>query len=411
MAVSDKVKRFGEAGGWIRHMFELGTTLKQKYGEDKVFDLSLGNPVAEPPSQFHAELRRLADDPQKGMHRYMPNAGYPQTREAVAAGLKAETGIPFSMAEIVMTCGAAGGLNVVLKTILNPGEEVVFFAPYFAEYSYYADNHQGVPVVAPTDENFQPDLVALEGLLSPRTRVVLINSPNNPSGALYSVDRIKALGELLGRKGYQFGTEIFLISDEPYRRIIYDGLTYPQVFPLYEASIVVHSYAKDLALPGERIGYIAVNPAYGARTELVDGLTFCNRILGFVNAPAFMQHAIRALQGVTVDVADYQRKRDYIYGRLTGMGYSAFKPQGAFYLFPRSPLEDDVAFVGELQQWNVLTVPGRGFGSPGHFRISYCLEDRVLEGAMDGFAQAAKKFGLMRERGTPDHEYPRSPPL
>ena len=394
MAVSDKVKRFGEEGGWIRRMFELGTTLKQKYGEDKVFDLSLGNPVAEPPSEFHAELRRLANAPQKGMHRYMPNAGYPQTREAVAAGLKAETGIPFSMDEIVMTCGAAGGLNVVLKTILNPGEEVVLFAPYFPEYSYYTDNHQGIPVVAPTDENFQPDLAALEGLLSPRTRAVLINSPNNPSGALYSADRVKALGELLSRKGSQFGTEIFLISDEPYRRIIYDGLTYPQVFPHHEASIVVHSHAKDLALPGERIGYIAVNPAYGAKGELADGLTFCNRILGFVNAPALMQHAIRALQGVTVDVADYQRKRDYIYGRLTEMGYSVFRPQGAFYTFPRSPLEDDVAFVEELQRWNVLAVPGRGFGSPGHFRISFCLEDRVLEGAMDGFAQAAKKFGL-----------------
>ena len=394
MAVSQKVKRFVGEGGWIRRMFEAGISLKQQYGEDKVFDLSLGNPVVEPPAQFHQELRRLAEDPIKGMHRYMPNAGYPETRESVAAGLRAETNIPFSMGEIVMTCGAAGGLNVVLKTILNPGEEVVFFAPYFVEYGYYTDNHGGVPVIAPTDESFQPDLAALEGLITTRTRAVLINSPNNPSGAVYSAELLKSMGDLLRRKEAQYGTEIFLISDEPYRRIIYDGLTYPQVFPHYGASIVVHSHAKDLALPGERIGYIAVNPAYDARAELVDGFTFCNRILGYVNAPALMQHAIRALQGVSVDVGDYQRKRDYLYSQLTQMGYSTFKPQGAFYLFPRSPIEDDVAFVEELQRWNVLTVPGRGFGSPGYFRISYCLEDRVLEGAMEGFTQAAKKFGL-----------------
>ncbi len=393
MTVSQKVKRFVEEGGWIRRMFEAGIALKRQYGEDKVFDLSLGNPVVEPPPQFHQELRRLVENPIKGMHRYMPNAGYPETREAVAAGLRAETGIPFSLREVVMTCGAAGALNVVLKTILNPGEEVVFFAPYFVEYGYYVDNHAGVPVVAPTNESFQPDLAVLEGLITPRTRAVLVNSPNNPSGAVYSADLIKSMGELLRRKEAQYGTEIFLISDEPYRRIIYDGLTYPQVFPHYEASIVVHSHAKDLALPGERIGYIAVNPAYAARGELVDGLTFCNRILGFVNAPALMQHAIRTLQGITVDVGDYQRKRDYLRGQLTEMGYSVFKPQGAFYLFPRSPIEDDVAFVEELQRWNVLVVPGRGFGSPGYFRISYCLEDRVLEGAMEGFAQATKRFG------------------
>ena len=383
-----------EEGGWIRRMFEAGIALKRQYGEDKVFDLSLGNPVVEPPTQFHEELRRLAEVPIKGMHRYMPNAGYPETREAVAAALTRETAIPFSMQEIVMTCGAAGGLNVVLKAILNPGDEVVFFAPYFVEYVYYTDNHGGVPVVAPTDASFQPDLAALEGLITPRTRAVLINSPNNPSGAVYDAERLNAMGDLLQRKGTQYETEIFLISDEPYRRIIYDGLTFAHVFPHYEASIVVHSHAKDLALPGERIGYIAVNPAYEAKGELIDGLTFCNRILGFVNAPALMQHVIRALQGVSVDVADYERKRDYLHGQLTEMGYSTFKPQGAFYMFPRSPLEDDAAFVDELQRWNVLAVPGRGFGSPGHFRISYCVEDRVLEGAMEGFTQAAKKFGL-----------------
>jgi len=375
-------------------MFEAGIALKQQYGEDKVFDLSLGNPVMEPPPQFHEELKRLIDTPISGMHRYMPNAGYPETREAVAAGLKAQTGIPFSMGEVIMTCGAAAALNVVLKAIVDPGDEVVFFAPYFVEYGFYCDNHGAIPVVAPTDDEFQPDLEALEGLITARTKAVLINSPNNPSGAVYSKERIEAIGALLRRKSAQLSTEIFLISDEPYRQLIFDGLTYPHVFPHYGATIAVHSHAKDLALPGERIGHIAVNPAYEGKVELVNGLILCNRILGFVNAPALMQHAVRALQGVSVDVAEYQRKRDYMYGQLTKMGYVTFKPQGAFYMFPRSPLEDDEAFVQELQSWNVLTVPGRAFGSPGFFRISYCLEDRVLEGSMVGFAEAAKKFGL-----------------
>ena len=394
MALSQKIARFVEEGGWIRRMFEAGITLKHQYGEDKVFDLSLGNPVVEPPEEFHQTLRHLAENPLPGMHRYMPNAGYPETREAIAGALQQETDMPFSMADIVMTCGAAAALNVVLKAILDPGDEVVILSPYFVEYGYYVDNHGGRAVVVPTDSSFQPDLARLEEAITPRTRAVIINSPNNPSGAVYGAAVIKALGELLLRAGHRLGIQILLISDEPYRRIIYDGLTYPQVFPHYLNTIVVHSHAKDLALPGERIGYIAVHPAYPHKTSLVDGLTFCNRILGFVNAPALMQHAVRALQGISVEVGDYQRKRDYLYGRLVELGYSIVKPQGAFYLFPQSPIEDDAAFVEELQQWNVLTVPGRGFGTPGHFRISYCVEDRVLEGALDGFAQAARKFGL-----------------
>ena len=383
-----------QEGGWIRRMFETGIALKAQYGEDKVFDLSLGNPVVEPPAQFQQELRRLAENPIKGMHRYMPNSGYPETRQAVADGLKFETGMPFTRNDIVMTCGAAAALNVALKTMLNPGEEVIILAPYFAEYGYYIDNHNGVPVVAPTGPDFQPDLSTIEGAITSHTRAVIINSPNNPSGVVYSAERLHELGNLLLRKQAEHGSEIFIISDEPYRRIIYDGLTYPQVFPHYENTIVVTSHAKDLALPGERIGYLAVNPACPDKQELVNGLTFCNRTLGFVNAPALMQHVVRALQGVSVDVADYQRKRDFLYSQLTELGYSMVKPQGAFYLFPKSPIADDVAFVDALQQWNVLTVPGRGFGTPGHFRISYCLEDWVLEGALEGFARVAEQFGL-----------------
>lgn len=388
MPVSDKVSLFVEQGGWIRRMFEAGIALKAQYGDANVFDLSLGNPVVEPPPEFHQELRRLAENPVKGMHRYMPNNGYVETRQSVADDLSAETGMAFSANDIVMTCGAAAALNVVLKTILNPGEEVILLSPYFVEYGYYVDNHNGVAVVVPTDEDFQPDLAAIESAITPRTRALILNSPNNPSGVIYSAECLQALGDLLDRKQREHGTEIFIISDEPYRRIIYDGLTYPQVFPHYEQTIVVNSHAKDLALPGERIGYVAVNPQYAGREELAGGLTFCNRILGFVNAPALMQHVVRGLQGVSVDVADYQRKRDFLYTQLTEMGYSVTKPQGAFYLFPKSPVEDDTEFVNALQERLVLAVPGRGFGTPGYFRISYCLDDWVLEGAMDGMAKA-----------------------
>ncbi len=383
-----------EQGGWIRRMFEAGIALKAQYGDDNVFDLSLGNPVAEPPEEFRQELRRLAENPIKGMHRYMPNAGYPETRGAVASSLKSETGLDISANEIVMTCGAAAALNVVLKTILNPGEQVVLLSPYFVEYGYYVDNHGGQPVVVPTGEDFQPDLEAIESAIGPDTRALIVNSPNNPTGVVYPDNRLQMLAELLSRKQRQMGTEIFLISDEPYRRIIYDGLTYPQVMPHFPNTIVVNSHAKDLALPGERIGYIAVNPEYLAAEELVNGFTFCNRTLGFVNAPALMQHVVRAIQGASVDVADYQRKRDYLYTQMVKMGYSMVNPQGAFYLFPKSPIDDDVEFVDTLQTWQVLAVPGRGFGTPGYFRLSYCVEESVLEGAVAGLAKAAERYGL-----------------
>ncbi len=394
MPISAKVGRFVQEGGWIRRMFEAGVSLKLQHGEDNVYDLSLGNPVAEPPEEFRRELLRLAQHPIPGMHRYMPNSGYAETRKAVADGLAAETGMPFGPGHIVMTCGAAAALNVVLKTILNPGQEVIILSPYFVEYVYYVDNHGGETVTVATKPDFQLDLEAVEAAVTAKTRALIINSPNNPSGAVYPAGALAGLGDLLIRKQREFGTEILIVSDEPYRRIIYDGLTYPQVFPHYPNTMVVHSHAKDLALPGERIGYIAINPEYPGAEELADGLSFCNRSLGFVNAPALMQHVVRVLQGVSVDAGEYQRKRDFLYAHLTELGYSVAKPQGAFYLFPKSPVEDDAAFVDALLEWNVLTVPGRGFGTPGYFRISYCVEDRVIEGSLEGFARAAERFGL-----------------
>ena len=394
MAVSKKIREYMQSGSWIRRMFEAGIALKRQYGDDSVFDLSLGNPVTEPPPEFKRELLRLARDPMSGMHRYMPNAGYPATREAVAAQLREETDLPFTAGEIVMTCGAAAGMNVVLKAILEPGDEVIILAPYFVEYCYYTDNCGGVPRIVDTDESFNLDIAALEKAMGPRTRAIVINSPNNPSGVVYPDAALRELGALLHRTEERYGREVFILSDEPYRKLIYDGLEYPQIYRYHHASVALTSHSKDLALPGERIGYVAVNPGYKDRAELMDGVIFCNRTLGFVNAPALMQHLVRVLQDVTVDVADYQRKRDWLYRELTGMGYDTVKPQGAFYFFPRSPVEDDTEFVEALLEWKVLAVPGRGFGRNGYFRIAYCAEDRVLEGALEGLRQAARKYGL-----------------
>ena len=381
-------------GSWIRRMFEEGASLKQQYGEENVFDLSLGNPVMEPPTEFHQELRRLAENPLPGMHRYMENAGYSETRAAVAAQLLLDTGVKFTLKDIIMTCGAAGALNVVLKTILNQGDEVIIFTPYFAEYINYIDNHNGISRALPTDDQFIPKLDVLETAIEAKTKAVLINSPNNPSGAVYSEDFMHHLGELLHQKETQYGKPIFLISDEAYRKIIYDGLKYPSPLPYHPQSIIATSHSKDLALPGERIGYIAVHPDCAQREGLVNGIIHCNRTLGYVNAPALMQHVVSHLQSVTVPIADYQKKRDFLYNHLTKIGYSVTKPQGAFYMFPKSPLEDDVAFVRELQRLRILTVPGSGFGTPGYFRVSYCVADRTLEGSLAGFRKAAQEFNL-----------------
>ncbi len=394
MAISRKVQQQMAGGGWIRKMFEEGIALKQKHGERNVFDLSLGNPIVEPPEEFRRELRRWVDSPAPGMHRYMPNAGYAETREAVAAHLSQETGLPFTLNEIVMTCGAAGGINVVLKTVIEAGDEVVIFSPYFVEYISYIDNHGGVARIVPTDSRFMPDLNLLEDSITPRTCAVLVNSPNNPTGAVYGRDVFEGLAEVLGRKQAEYGRAIHLISDDIYRRLVYDGEECPQVYEYHPATIVVTSHSKDLAVPGERIGYVAVNPAYEERQELVNGLVYCNRVLGFVNASALMQNVVRALQDVSVDVGEYERKRDVLHGGLVEMGYPVVKPQGAFYIFPRCPIDDDVAFVGELQKHNVLVVPGKGFGAPGHFRISYCVDDWVIEGSLVGFRAVAGQFGL-----------------
>ena len=377
-----------QQGSWIRKMFEEGIVLKQQYGEENVSDLSLGNPVLEPPARFFEELRKEAEDPTPGAHRYMPNAGYAETRAAVAAPLAEETGLPFTSDHVLMTCGAGGALNATLKTLLDPGSEVVIFAPYFVEYMYYADNHGGSCKVVGADDRFYPDLSELEAAIGPETKVVLINSPNNPTGVVYDAATVAELAGIMRRKEEQYGTDIFLVSDEPYRKIVFDGVEYPHVFHHHVRSIVATSHSKDLSLAGERIGYVAIHPEYDGQAELMDGLTFSNRVLGFVNAPALMQRLVSRLQMETIDVAHYQSQRDFLYGGLTDIGYSVVRPQGAFYMFPKAPIEDEVAFVDELRRHRVLVVPGRGFGVPGHFRVAYSVDNATLERSLDGFRAA-----------------------
>ena len=385
MSISTKLKKSMEQGSWIRKMFEEGILLKTKMGADKVYDLSLGNPIYEPPPKFIELLRNYIENPASGLHRYMPNAGLAETREAVAKNLTNETGLIFSKEDIVMTCGAGGALNIIIKTLLDPGDEIVVFAPYFAEYFFYADNHGGKCVVLDHDDDFMPKLSMLEEIVNEKTKMVIVNSPNNPSGVVYPNSVLKTLGQSIKKLELKYGRDIFIVSAEPYRKIIYDDISYNHIFSTHSNTIVATSHSKDLGLAGERIGYVAVNPDNENKDEIIDGLTFSNRVLGFVNAPALMQHLIINLQSETVNIDDYRQSRDFLWTNLTDIGYEVIKPQGAFYMFPKSPIEDDVKYVNELRKKNVLVVPGSGFGSPGYFRISYCVDEHTLHNCIDGF--------------------------
>jgi aspartate aminotransferase len=388
MAISQKVSGFMEKSSWIRKMFEEGIRLKQEFGEENVFDLSLGNPVMEPPKEVRKALVESARDESPGLHRYMPNAGFADVRAVIAESLSAECKVKLSANDVVMVCGAAGGLNITLKTLLDPGDEVIIFTPYFVEYLFYADNHGGKAVPVSTGDDFRLDFTALKNALNEKTKAVIINSPNNPTGVVYSRKEMQELADILKAHSDQIGTAVYLISDDPYKKITFDGVEAPNIMEFYDNSIYITSHSKDIALPGERIGFVAVHPQCESAGSIMAGLIFCNRVLGFVNAPALIQRVVKQVQSVTVDVEQYQRKRDYLYKELTRIGYEVVKPQGAFYFFPKSPLEDEVEFVKKLAEKRVLVVPGRGFGLPGYFRISFCFPDSVIEGSIAGFEQA-----------------------
>jgi aspartate aminotransferase len=395
----------------IRKMFEEGNRLKKEYGAARVFDFSLGNPDIEPPPAFHRVFLKLAKEDRKGSHGYMPNAGYPEVREALAEKASREQGTAIDGSHIVMAAGAAGGLNVVFKSILNPGDEVIVSRPYFMEYRSYVGNHGGRLVEIDSLPDFALDLDALKAKFSPKTAAVLINSPHNPTGRVYPAEDIAALAKLLDQQGRLSGRKPYLVSDEPYREIVYDGLQVPPILAAYDESIVVSSYSKSLSLPGERIGYIAVGPRVSDKQDLMNALIYATRILGFVNAPALMQRIVAELSFAKVDVDIYSRRRaafTHIFDE-TGIGY--VMPQGAFYLFakvpprkhtPTAPVADsgagtdapgdDRAFSDHLKQQLILAVPGSGFGKPGWLRFAYCVDEKIIKASAEAFKKAMETW-------------------
>lgn len=396
MAISRKMREFVDSGSMIRKMFEEGSRLKALYGADKVFDFSIGNPNVPPPAHFKETLQEVAASEEPDLHGYLPNAGLPAARSAIAARLAKEQGVPVEARHVVVSCGAAGGLNIVFKALLEPGDEVLSVVPYFLEYGFIADNHGGVLKTVVTAKDFSLDLGAIEAAISSRTKILIINTPNNPTGRIYPAKTLADLGALLTRKGEEYGHAIYLVSDEPYRKIAYDGASVASPLASYANSIAVTSYSKELSLPGERIGFAAVNPAADDLEYLVGALAIANRILGFVNAPALMQRVVAKLivdelgggAAACVDIGLYQRKRDLLAKGLASIGYEFALPEGAFYLFPKIPIADGDAFLGFLREENILVVDGKGFGAPGYFRIAYCVGDATIAGALPGFARA-----------------------
>ena len=397
MAISQEVKNFLEVSSWIRKMFEEGANLKKKFGEENVYDFSLGNPNVEPPRRFKEVLRDLISDGKPGLHYYMPNAGIEDARRAIARKVSRDEGIEVPPENVVMTAGAAGGLNVVFKAILNKGEEVITPIPFFVEYKFYVNNFGGNLVLAETGDDFSIDVEEIEKKINEKTKAVLINNPNNPSGVVYEKDDLKDLVELLEEKSKEMGRPIYLISDEPYRKIVYNGAEVAPLLSMYRYSMVVSSFSKELSIPGERIGYIAVSPLMEKekRDLLMDALIFANRVLGFVNAPALMQRVVAICAEDTADFSLYKRNRDLFIKILSDLNFSFVKPEGAFYIFPKSPIPDDLEFVKEAQKERILIVPGSGFGKKGHFRIAYCVPTEVIERSVPSWERLAKRFGMI----------------
>lgn len=367
-------------------MFEVGEKLKKEFGPENVFDFTLGNPIVEPPAKLKEELVRIVSSDIRGMHRYMTNSGYEEVREEIAAFYRERNGLAFTSNHIIMTVGAAGGINVALKALLDPGDEVIVPCPYFVEFRFYIENHGGVIKLVDTRDDFHLDVEKIREAITEKTKAIIVNSPNNPTGVVYDEKELKELAHLLKEKRRK-GQRIILISDEAYRKIIYDGIAYPDMFKLYEDTVTVTSHSKDLALPGERIGYIAVSPLLSNVKTFIDAAIFANRILGFINAPAMMQRLVGKFQKNSVDIMDYQRKRDAVYNMLVDAGFEVVKPMGTFYIFPKSPIPDDIKFVRTMQKHHILGVPGIGFGKAGYFRLAYCVDMEVIEGSRRYFKE------------------------
>jgi aspartate aminotransferase len=385
MPIADKIKKGITVSTYAAKSAEESLAFQNKYGRDKVFDLSVNNPVLEPPQEFVKELQTFVDVPQDGKHRYMENAGYTANRVMVAEQLKRETGLNFSMAEVIMTCGSSGALNIIFKGIFNPGEELIAFAPLYPEYITYVENYFGECKVLPAGRDFAPDLQALESAITPKTKAIILNSPNNPSGLIYNEETLRGIADVLSRKESEYKTTIYAVSDETCSRLVFDGAKCHRMFNFYKNTVSLTSYSGELSISGERVGYAAVHPDCEGGKEVFGALIHANRTLGFINCPALMQNVVRRLPDTSMYLKDYQRKRNFLFGKLVGMGYKVVKPAGGFFMLIKSPVKDDKIFVDELKNNFILTVPGSVFQAPGYFRISYCVEDKTLEGAMPGF--------------------------
>lgn len=387
LPIAKQVAQDVKSASFIREMFEKGRVLKARFGEQNVFDYSLGNPTATPPAEFFNALRAVAAEMQPARHRYMPNAGFEDARAAVAAFISREYRLDLDAAGVILTTGAAGGLNVVLRTICDPGDEIIVLAPYFPEYRFYIQQAGGVMRVVETDDAFQPRIDLIDAAIGPRTRGILVNSPNNPSGAVYADDTCRALAALLARHD-RTDQPLYLITDDPYRRILYDRDWCPTPVTHHARSLIVSSYSKDLSIPGERAGYIGVPASVPERAILINAMTVLNRTLGFVNAPALMQRVLARCAGAMCDLRNYRENRDLLCGALARIGYQLTPPSGALYAFPRTPIADDVRFAELLLEQKILGVPGTGFGRSGYIRLCYCLDRSVIEASLPGFEKA-----------------------
>lgn len=390
--IAEKMVALVNGSSVIRAMFEEGKKMAAIYGAENVYDFSLGNPSVEPPKEVkQAFVDILNEEMPNQVHGYMSNAGFEDVRQTIADSLNEEFGTKFAAKNILMTVGAAGGLNVILKTLINPGDEVITFAPFFVEYKNYVANYDGkLVIVPPRTEDFQPDIEAFEKLITPSTKAVIVNTPNNPTGVIYSEATIKALAEVLCKKQKEFNTSIYLISDEPYRELAYDGIEVPYLTKYYDNTIVGYSYSKSLSLPGERIGYLVMPDELDGADEIIAAAAIANRILGFVNAPSLIQRVVARCKDAEVDVAAYNRNRELLYNSLIEYGYECIKPQGAFYLFVKTPIEE-AEFVNAAKKHNILVVPGSSFGCKGYVRIAYCVDYNMIKRSLPAFEKLAKE--------------------
>ena len=393
--ISEKMKAYVAGSSAIRAMFEEGKKMAEKYGAENVYDFSLGNPSIPAPERVkEAIIEVLNEENSLVVHGYMNNSGYEDVRETIAQSINKKQGTNFSMKNIIMTVGAAGGLNVILKTFLNPGDEVIVFVPYFGEYRSYVANFDGKIVEVETDDQFMIDAKKLEAAVTPKTKAVIVNNPNNPTGVVYSEEVIKAMADVLATKEKEYGTSIYLIADEPYRELAY-GVDVPYLTKYYKNTIVGYSYSKSLSLPGERIGYLVIPSEIDSFEDVLSAANTANRILGYVNAPSLMQKVIAKCVDEKCEVEKYRKNGEYLYDNLVKFGFSAIKPQGAFYLFLKSPVEDEKEFVSKAKEFNLLLVPGSSFGKSGYVRLAYCVSFDTVKNSMPAFEKLAKEYNLI----------------